>query len=114
MTGLNKPLPGIALLPDVPASEIRKTIALHICFPFRIVEFCVGDLKDSSLHFHWKNVSIRDYDYDRQLWLVTPDDREHQVYEMYRAPKRTRRETSAIEDQSQSSENSYTNGLLRK
>ncbi len=68
------------------------------------------DLKDSNLNFNWKNVSIRYYDAEQQLWLVTPDDREHNVFDMYRPTKRSRKQMEAIEDKERSTENSMTNG----
>jgi len=70
----------------------------------------LDDLKDSNLNFNWKNVSIRGYDADKQLWLVTPDDREHNVFDMYRPAKRSRKQMEAIEDRQRSTENSVTNG----
>ncbi|CAF4290444.1 unnamed protein product, partial [Rotaria sp. Silwood2] len=91
LTGLNKPLPGIALLPDVPASEIN-------------------DIKDSSLHFNWRNVSIHDYDTEKQLWLITTDDREHDVFDMYRPAKKSRKQIEDIEEKRQRSDNSTSNG----
>ncbi|CAF5177130.1 unnamed protein product, partial [Rotaria magnacalcarata] len=63
LTGLSKPLPGIALLPNVSTSEIR-------------------DIKDTDLKFNWVNVSILDYDTEKQLWLVATDEREHSVFDM--------------------------------
>ncbi|CAF1258579.1 unnamed protein product, partial [Adineta ricciae] len=91
-TGLNKPLPGVALLPNIPADQIT-------------------DIKDSNLRFHWHNVSIHDYDAEQQLWLVTPDDREHDVFDMYRSTKRSRKEIEAAENGSRSGASSATNGL---
>ncbi|CAF4566002.1 unnamed protein product [Rotaria socialis] len=78
LTGLNKPLPGIALLPNVSASEIH-------------------DIKDTDLTFNWVNVSILDYDTEKQLWLVTTDEREHIVFDMYRPAKQSRKPREAIE-----------------
>ncbi len=68
------------------------------------------DLKDSNLHFNWKNVSIRDYDPEQQQWLVSTDDREHNVFDMYRPAKRSRKQNEAIEGKQQSLEHSHTNG----
>ncbi len=67
-------------------------------------------MKDSNLHFNWHNVSIHDYDAEKQLWLVTPDDREHDVFDMYRPAKRSRQQLEAIEGEQQSTENLVTNG----
>jgi len=44
------------------------------------------------------------------LWLVTPDDREHDVFDMYRPAKRSRQQLEAIEGEQQSTENLVTNG----
>jgi hypothetical protein len=60
------------------------------------------DLKDVRLRFHWQNVSIRDYDVDKQLWLVAIDDKEHDTFDMYRPAKRTRQQTQTIDGKSQS------------
>ena len=57
-------------------------------------------------------MSIRDYNAEKQLWLVTPDDREHQVFDMYRPAKRSRKGQEAIEDKNRPLENGTTNGLL--
>ncbi|CAF1941259.1 unnamed protein product [Rotaria magnacalcarata] len=78
LTGLSKPLPGIALLPNVSTSEIR-------------------DIKDTDLKFNWVNVSILDYDTEKQLWLVATDEREHSVFDMYRPAKRSRKPSDAIQ-----------------
>ena len=72
---------------------------------FEILE----DLKDSNLHFSWHNVSVRGYDAEKQQWHVTPDDREHYVFDMYRPDKRTR-QPEAIEEKRQSTDNGTTNG----
>ncbi|CAF1149286.1 unnamed protein product [Adineta steineri] len=90
-TALNKPLPGIALLPDKPQSEIK-------------------DIKDSHLNFHWHNVSIHEYDAEKQLWLVTPDNREHEVFDMYRPAKQSRKQMEAIEGEQPATPHSATNG----
>ena len=57
----------------------------------------LGDMKDTHLHFQWKNVSVRDYDAEKQLWLVSTDERQHDVFDMYRPAKRARRQQEAIE-----------------
>ncbi len=74
----------------------------------------LDDLKDSHLHFNWKNVSIRDYDSEKQQWLVTTDDREHNVFDMYRPAKRNRKQMEAIEETQRLTENSITNGQFKK
>lgn len=46
-----KPLPGRALLPDVPSNVLVDT-------------------KDPSLNYSWQDVGILDYDKNLKLWLV--------------------------------------------
>lgn len=55
-----------------------------------------GDIKDSHLRFRWRNVSVRDYDAEKQLWLVSIDERQHDVFDMYR-PHKLSRKMEAIE-----------------
>lgn len=70
-------------------------------------------MKDSDLHFNWHNVSVREYDAEKQRWRVSPDDREHNVFDMYRPTKRSRKQES-IEQKGGSTENSMTNGKFQK
>ena len=76
----------------------------------RPVSDILGDIKDSQLHFRWKNVSVRDYNAEKQLWLVSTDERQHDVFDMYRPAKRARRQQEAIEGRRGSIEYS-SNGL---
>ena len=73
----------------------------------------LDDLKDSQLKFHWVNVSIHDYDSDKQLWLVATDDGEHDVFDMYRPAKRSRTPMDAIEGRQASAKPAGTNGEFR-
>lgn len=68
------------------------------------------DLKDTHLHFQWRNVSIREYDAKKQLWHVSTDDQEHDVFDMYRPAKRSRKQKEAIEGKEQVNGHSATNG----
>lgn len=69
----------------------------------------LDDMKDSNLHFSWHNVSVREYDSEKQRWRVVPDDREHNVFDMYRPAKRSRKQ-EAIETKRRSTENGFSNG----
>lgn len=69
-------------------------------------------MKDSNLHFSWHNVSVREYDHEKQRWLVVPDDRQHNVFDMYRPAKRVRKQ-EAIEAKRRSTENGFTNGEFK-
>lgn len=64
------------------------------------MEFCFSnsdDMKSNNLKFSWTNVSICDYDSDKELWQVSVDDREHDVFDMYRPKKKARKDLSPIE-----------------
>ena len=73
----------------------------------------VDDIKDNDLHFTWHNVSIREYDAERQRWRVSPDDREHNVFDMYRPEKQNQKQES-LEDKRRSADHSITNGKLNR
>ena len=67
-------------------------------------------MKDSELHFNWRNVSIEDYNAEKQLWFVTTDDSEHDVFDMYRPAKRSRKQMESIEGKKRTGETPTTNG----
>jgi hypothetical protein len=71
------------------------------------------DLKDNDLQFSWRNVSVREYNTETQRWRVSPDDREHNVFDMYRPVKRNRK-PEAIEQRRESTENAATNGKFKR
>ena len=73
----------------------------------------LGDLKDTDLHFSWHNVSVRRYDKETQRWRVSPDDREHNVFDMYRPTKRSRKQ-EAIEHRRESAANGTANGKFKR
>jgi hypothetical protein len=57
-------------------------------------------------------VSVHEYDAEKQLWLVTTDDSKHDVFDMYRPTKRSRKQMDALEGEQRASVNLTTNGLF--
>ena len=90
----------------------NRFVSIQISRFIRLILFLLftGDIKDNNLHFQWKNVSVRDYDAERQLWLVSTDERQHDVFDMYRPAKRARRQPEAIEGRRGSID--YSSGSL--